>query len=1552
MAKIRRIIRKLENPHEAALDEQAWPVNVALVVLGGFSLGASLAYLPLDAANWANNWYANAWTYVVLIPLIVGGSMLAFRLINSKIFRRSMQLALVASAIAHVLMIVLSVQAVALTSFGLKRKPDPLPTDRRVAENAIQLNPDLLKPQDDSPRDFEKPVQTDTPDVTPDQEVKKESEDQSPRTPQPVPVPDPQRTQEPAVVKRPTTEQAAPREAETASKLSRNTKVSDVGPAASKVALERSDVAPKAEEKIAATGAAVSRQATEAKPAERKADNEPTSARPSDTVVMTKKTPETAEKPDTTASSTLVRAVNQPKLTPKSQLNVADAPSIAKRTNETEPIPNNTAATRKTTAGPSTEKASLESTTLQTTVSPTPTTKAELESKPQPNVAASPTSISRNQPRLTDRPAVAVDAPQTAENKGTEPTTPGPRATSVARAQSASVAEKATSGEPASAPNSAEAAKPAARLTRTEGASSPSPAAVASSNIPAARASKPSAPTVVANAANVEAGAAASPSQNLTASAASNLASRQNSASNPSATSVQPSAEAPTLGVGTPVASGGMARASDSASPSINPSAVASNTPQRTSRNSAVSASPASIEAPAAAIGAKGSADPTAEPSRMALTRSQSGTAGAGNSPNLDRGSAAGDSPALVASVSARRTQATSAGPPDAALSPSTPAIRAQGRASAATPSSTIPAESIANATEGGASKAGDLASSSASLNRATGSAAAGEVSAAKGTAEIDVGATTIVSESGRARAAGGGHPEVSSDPQSGKVARQTSGAPQASISADKVAALPEAPAATGGGQPASLDPSNTLAVRGNAASGTAGGPSKAEEKGPLAEASTGVSQTPGSRAETANSGTPKSTGDEKAAGVARAANQGQPAVGATAAQVADVPATTPGEGGGALAAGETAPANTATARTASTGGAAANGALPAAGDNAPAANVNVGTAVAKAEMAAGSPAPNTTAGGGTAAPAKAAGGQQLATAAEAETLQLAGNSNSGGGPEGVALQAQGVEAAKTSGGATSQIVEGAIGAAAGKEVVDAFGPQGAGTAAGGSRTVSPATEDGPSVSDIAVGGGPGKRAGETSVAGDTGQVDIPSVGETSAVAQADLDHGLPSGVRRTASDAGEGLNVNVEAPEGIGGLGQVAAADVGINSRLARSDSLEIAPQPSRFKGRKSGGIPGISTASVVPTDSFKKRAEGRSGKGSLPPQTEAAVELGLAYLAKHQQADGSWRLQGHETSPRADPQMVSDTAATALAVLAFQGAGYNHREHKYEAVVRNGLDYLVQNQKEDGDLFVPLDDKSNSSVWLYSHALASLALCEAYGMTQDPALKEPAQRSLDFIVTGQHKDRGGWRYAPGVGSDTSVTGAMLVALWCGEQAGLQVPKTAYDGVKKWLDQAQAAPSQAHLYRYNPHAPDTAAQRQGRVASPTITALGLLMRMYTGWKLDDPNMIKGADYLKERLPALGTNAAPQRDTYYWYYATQVMWHMKGDYWKQWHEKLHRVLVDTQLRDGPFAGSWNPRLPVADRWGPHGGRLYVTALNLLSLEVPYRHLKTYQEVGK
>ncbi len=110
--------------------------------------------------------------------------------------------------------------------------------------------------------------------------------------------------------------------------------------------------------------------------------------------------------------------------------------------------------------------------------------------------------------------------------------------------------------------------------------------------------------------------------------------------------------------------------------------------------------------------------------------------------------------------------------------------------------------------------------------------------------------------------------------------------------------------------------------------------------------------------------------------------------------------------------------------------------------------------------------------------------------------------------------------------------------------------------------------------------------------------------------------------------------------------------------------------------------------------------------------------------------------------------------------------------------------------------------------------------------------------------------------------------------------------------------------------------------------------------------------MVLGAQYLLQYPPSVGTNSNPQRDTYYWYYATQVMFHMGGQYWNAWNQRLHPLLIGSQIREGDLAGSWDPFKPVPDEWAAFAGRLYVTTMNLLSLEVTYRHLPLYEDTAR
>src|SRR5438445_6449183 len=98
MPTIRRVVRQTAPSGGPYFDEQLWPIDIALVVLGSFLIGLAIAYLPLSDAPW----FATAWPSIIGIPMFVAGSMAAFRLIDNRLFRRSLQLSVVLCAILHV----------------------------------------------------------------------------------------------------------------------------------------------------------------------------------------------------------------------------------------------------------------------------------------------------------------------------------------------------------------------------------------------------------------------------------------------------------------------------------------------------------------------------------------------------------------------------------------------------------------------------------------------------------------------------------------------------------------------------------------------------------------------------------------------------------------------------------------------------------------------------------------------------------------------------------------------------------------------------------------------------------------------------------------------------------------------------------------------------------------------------------------------------------------------------------------------------------------------------------------------------------------------------------------------------------------------------------------------------------------------------------------------------------------------------------------------------------------------------------------------------------
>jgi hypothetical protein len=220
-----------------------------------------------------------------------------------------------------------------------------------------------------------------------------------------------------------------------------------------------------------------------------------------------------------------------------------------------------------------------------------------------------------------------------------------------------------------------------------------------------------------------------------------------------------------------------------------------------------------------------------------------------------------------------------------------------------------------------------------------------------------------------------------------------------------------------------------------------------------------------------------------------------------------------------------------------------------------------------------------------------------------------------------------------------------------------------------------------------------------------------------------------------------------------------------------------------------------------------------------------------------------------------------------------------------------------------------------------MYSHGLATIAVCEACALTKDRTLLKPAQAAVNFIAYAQDPVGGGWRYSPRTPGDTSVMAWQLAALRAAHSGYLQVPPQTLQNAGKFLDSVQADNGAAYGYTSPGNGSAT-------------TAIGLLSRMELGWQPDHEALVRGVKTLAQRGPS-------RSNLYYNYYANQVLIRRQDDAWKHWNTELRDDLIARQSQEGHAKGSWH--LAPGDHGTERGGRLYTTALATLILETYYRY---------
>ena len=79
-----------------------------------------------------------------------------------------------------------------------------------------------------------------------------------------------------------------------------------------------------------------------------------------------------------------------------------------------------------------------------------------------------------------------------------------------------------------------------------------------------------------------------------------------------------------------------------------------------------------------------------------------------------------------------------------------------------------------------------------------------------------------------------------------------------------------------------------------------------------------------------------------------------------------------------------------------------------------------------------------------------------------------------------------------------------------------------------------------------------------------------------------------------------------------------------------------------------------------------------------------------------------------------------------------------------------------------------------------MYCHAMATLALCEAYALTGDERLREPGRRGPSLSRRRARKDGLAWRDDSQVlqTGDTSILGWVVMALKSAKEVGIPIPR------------------------------------------------------------------------------------------------------------------------------------------------------------------------------
>lgn len=342
----------------------------------------------------------------------------------------------------------------------------------------------------------------------------------------------------------------------------------------------------------------------------------------------------------------------------------------------------------------------------------------------------------------------------------------------------------------------------------------------------------------------------------------------------------------------------------------------------------------------------------------------------------------------------------------------------------------------------------------------------------------------------------------------------------------------------------------------------------------------------------------------------------------------------------------------------------------------------------------------------------------------------------------------------------------------------------------------------------------------------------------------------------------------------------------------------------------------------------SNKKRAIQKFGGDD---KTMASVEAALAWLAFHQEADGSWNVEKYDGNLNNESFAFS---ATACALLPFFGAGHSENTGQYKNTVKKGIRYLnsVISKKS-----VKKEAGKYNFGKNYGTAIGLMALSEAILFGSSSMTQKHANHLAQELINQQLRLRKGWGYE-GAGEDLSVSGWVALGLKSAKDAKLKALKTTaarlvFNSYKRWVDEVMTD-KKTGLACYQP-------DNHGN--APNMTWVGMFQKQFLGFPKTDPFLKKAAsNTLSKRWIDHVFETKNIRDVYGIYYGTLAAFQQQGAFWDKWNANMKKYLIKSQKSGSnrETGGSWDP----GERHvGKVGGRVMTTALLTLCLEVYYRY---------